>query len=280
MYKLWMIMMLLIPSLSLGMEAELFQRQFDLIQAEELESVEAFLTENRERYAQDPEYYVLLLNYAFMKGHRNELIVAAGEPQDGDIAVSDPETGEVVGFIGNRLSEDPDLIVNSITETQQAQQHFPQRLDIHFGIVHIASLIQRWDIMGAQLVNIVRTSNTLQHHWQWGSINTMDGDPREFMLENVQAKISLLFHAEHQEADAAIEDVSEALIEEFPEVIYGYANLGVLYLATQQYASAEHYLNQALGIDPQDEIVNGNLEILRKKKIQHQNTQQESGDTP
>lgn len=271
--KLLMIMLFVLSPISLAMDADLFQHQIDHIQAEEFETVEAFLDENREQYAQDPEYYVILLNYAFMKGHRNELVVEAGDPQEGDMAVSDPKTGEVVGFIGKRLNEDRDLIVTSIAETQQAQQYFPQRLDIHFGIAHIASQIERWDIMAAQLVTILHTSNTIHHQWQWGSINTMDGEPRAFMLENVQGKVFDLFHIESEDADAAIQRVSEALIEEFPEVIYGYANLGVLYLATERYELAEDYLNQALRIDPQDEIVNGNLEMLQQKQEELHKTQ-------
>jgi Tfp pilus assembly protein PilF len=56
------------------------------------------------------------------------------------------------------------------------------------------------------------------------------------------------------------------MIKEYPDVIYGYANLGVLYLANNKFDLAEKYLNQALTIDPNDEIVLGTLSILKERR--------------
>lgn len=94
----------------------------------------------------------------------------------------------------------------------------------------------------------------------------MDGDPREFMLENVQSKINELFYEGNEDADNALELVSRVMINEYPDVIYGYSNLGVLYLAQKNYDLAEKYLNLALSIDPNDEIVNGNIGLLKQRR--------------
>jgi len=59
--------------------------------------------------------------------------------------------------------------------------------------VHIASLINRWDIVGTQLVEILRVSKAIDNQWKWGTINTMDDDPKKFMLENVQERVNQLF---------------------------------------------------------------------------------------
>ncbi len=264
-------MLLLVPSLVHAMEMDIFQDMIDIIHANDFASVEKFFDENRTLYLNDPEYYVLLLNYALAKGRQNQLVIAKGEPQEGDLELRDDKTGDVVGFMGERLNHDAELIVNSITETQHAQQFFQNRLDIHFGIVHLAFQIERWDIVSIQLIDILRTSNAIQHDWKWGSINSMEGEPQGFMLENVQAKVFTLFQRESQETDTVVETVSKALIREFPEVIYGYSNLGVLYMATQQYDVAEQYLQQALHIDPHDEIVRGNLDVLKKRREQQHN---------
>ena len=86
------------------------------------------------------------------------------------------------------------------------------------------------------------------------------------MLENVQSRIQQLFRAEDEVADRMLIKVSEAMIKYYPEVIYGYSNLGVIYLATGKYDLAEKYINQALAINPDDSIVKGNLEILKKRR--------------
>jgi Flp pilus assembly protein TadD len=54
------------------------------------------------------------------------------------------------------------------------------------------------------------------------------------------------------------------MIKEYPDVIYDYSNLGVLYLAQKKYDLAEKYLKQAIAINPNDEIVKGNLAIFKK----------------
>ena len=63
-----------------------------------------------------------------------------------------------------------------------------------------------------------------------------------------------------------MKEVSDTMIKEYPNVIYGYSNLGALYLAYQNYELAEEYLNKAIAIDPEDKIVKRNLDLLEKKK--------------
>ena len=158
--------------------------------------------------------------------------------------------------------------MKGITETQEALPFFNNRLDIHFGIVHIASLIKHWDIVGMQLVEILKVSKVNNNEWEWGLINTMNGDPREFMLGNVQRRLKQLVNVMSQKANNAFISVSEIMIQEYPDVIYGYSNLGALYLAYNKYELAEKYLNQAVAIDPEDKIVKGNLDQLEKTRKQ------------
>jgi tetratricopeptide (TPR) repeat protein len=143
---------------------------------------------------------------------------------------------------------------------------FSNRLDIHFGIVTIAAEIKRWDLMGKQLVDILAVSGSIKNQWRWGPIGSMEGDPRTFMLKNVQSKIQQLFRAEDKIADMMLIKASEAMIQYYPEIIYGYSNLGVICLATGKYELAEKYINQALAIDPDDPVVKGNLKVLRQRK--------------
>lgn len=86
------------------------------------------------------------------------------------------------------------------------------------------------------------------------------------MVENVQSKIRELFRAENETADKMLLKVSKAMIQYYPEVVYGYSNLGVIYLATRNYALAEKYINQALSIDPDDPVVQSNLKVSKQRK--------------
>ncbi len=256
------VFLLLFSSTSLAMDMSVFQSMMDRLNAKDFEALEGFLAREKESLKRDPDYHVLLLNYAYVK-RNNTLIVAKGEPQTGDIVIKGKDTGEAVGFIRQGGEE---IIVNAIAQTREALPAFSNRLDIHFGIVTIAAEIKRWDIVGNQLVDILTVSKSNKNQWKWGSIGSMEGEPRKFMLENVQSKINHLFRAEDEIADKMLIKVSETLIQYYPKVIYGYSNLGVMYLATGKYALAEKHINQALAIDPGDPIVKGNLKILEERK--------------
>jgi len=254
------------PSIANAMEDGVFQELIHKINGRDFGAVEKFLEKNRNTYRQDPEYYVILLNYSFSKGAQSQIVISKGEPRKGDLSLRDSITGEVVGFIGERTVPDNKLILGSIQETKDALKHFNDRLDIHFGIAHIAFETKHWQILREQLLEILKVSKSINNKWRWGSVNSMQGDPKNFMLDNVQSKINGLFHIDSEETDQVVEAVSSAMIREYPRVIYGYSDLGALYLAQKKYDLAEKYLNQAFAIDPTDEIVRGNLKLLREKR--------------
>jgi hypothetical protein len=266
--KIILIILFLFPSIASAMDMDVFQDIIDKVNANEFGAVEQFLEENRTNLKKDPEYYVILLNYSYAKGNQEQIVIAKGEPQKGDFELRDEDTGDVVGFLVNRPKQDIELILKGISETQKALSFFNNRLDIHFGIVHIASLIKHWDIVSTQLVKILEISKIINNKWKWGAINSMDGDPKNFMMENVQQRVNQLFHIGSEEANNALKIVAETMIKEYPNVIYGYSNLGVYYLANKKYDLAEKYLKQAIAIDPNDEIVRGNLGIIKERRKQ------------
>jgi hypothetical protein len=100
----------LFSSASLAMDKSVFQSMMDRLDAKDFEAVEGFLAREKESLKRDPEYHVLLLNYAYMK-RSNTLIVAKGEPQAGDLVIKGKDTGETVGFIRQGGDE---IIVNAI----------------------------------------------------------------------------------------------------------------------------------------------------------------------
>lgn len=255
---------LLIPSLVSAVDSELFDTLMSKISARDYAQVEKFLEANKSSLANDPEYYVVLLNYVISKGDKTGIVVAKGTPKGNDLALTDQKSGDIVGFLGTRGRYDEELIVNGITDTQKALEAFNARLDIHFGIVSIAKQIERWDIVGSQLNKILEDSIKIGNQWTWGPINSMEGDPKEFMIQNVVANTSELFKANTKLADEALESVSETMVKLYPKEIYGYANLGTVCLAKKKYDCAEQYYNQALTIDPKDRIVLGNLEKIKE----------------
>jgi tetratricopeptide (TPR) repeat protein len=261
---LTILILLLVVSLSFSLDQAKFDTLISNIQEKKYTQVEKFLNDNEDSLIDNPEYYVILINYILSKGDQSSIFVAQGDPKEGDLAIKDPATNEVIGFLGPRGGYDEELIFDGISRTQKALPYFKSRLDIHFGIVICAEKIKRWDIVGIQLEDMLKISKEINNKWTWGTINSMEGDPEEFMTQNILSKTYSLFRQETKEADAALEKVSRALIKYYPEKIYGYANLGSLYMALKEYKQAEYYLKKALEIDPNDVIVLGNLKKLKE----------------
>jgi tetratricopeptide (TPR) repeat protein len=248
----------------MSLNDNVFNDLISKIRAKEYAPVEKFINSNKDTLSKDPEYYVLLLNYVIQKGKLEGIVVAKGEAKQDEIELRDPNTGEAVGFIGSRVSYDEDLIISGIKQTQRALKNFNDRLDIHFGIIMVAETINRLDIVGNQLVSILEVSKDIDNKWIWGPINSMDGDPKDFMIQNVLSRTSKMFYAETAVADESYMKVSKAIIEHYPDMIYGYANLGTIYMAKKQLNLAKINYDKALEIDPGDDIVIANMKKLKE----------------
>jgi tetratricopeptide (TPR) repeat protein len=86
------------------------------------------------------------------------------------------------------------------------------------------------------------------------------------MIKNLLPRTAMLFRLESEEGDRLLINVSEALIQYYPNEVYGYANLGSLYAATKRYDEARKYYEKALEVDSSDLIVKKNLENIYLKQ--------------
>lgn len=261
---LFLLLIVLLPSLVFGLEKEEFDKRISQIQNKQIEEVEAFLDSNKNKLSKDPNYYVILINFTNVKAERSHLVVAKGEPQGGDFSLHDMETGETVGFLGTRGGYDETIIKDCISKVNAALPHFKERLDIHFGLVALAERINDWTLIGNQLIQIIDTSKQINNEWTWGPIGSMSGDPKNFMLDNVESRVYKMFYENTEIADDAMVKISESLIKHYPDSIYGYANLGTFHFAKKDYQKAKEYYKLALKIDPNDRVVNANLKKLNE----------------
>lgn len=257
-FLLALLLSILMPGAAFSMSDASFRKLMSDIREERYKPVENFLEKHRESMRKDPEYYVVLLNFVLAKGYRAGIAVAQGKASDGDFVLRSTD-GKSVGFMGPRSSYDEKLVLDGISRTESALSEFKSRLDIRFGLISAAERIKRWDIVARNLSEALRLSREIDNKWSWGPVSSMEGDPKEFLLENTLARTSMLFRAETPESDRALIEVSQALAKHYPEFPYGHTNLGVLYLAKKDYVRAEEHLRAAEKVAPDDEVVQDNL---------------------
>jgi len=244
------------------------QAQFDELladlQAGKLESVADFLDKNPKLATTDPDYTVLLLNHGFMANRNSRLIVAQGEPEEGDYELASLDDPSVKGFMREQVTFNNEAIIKVIQVAQKNLKSFPEYLDIHFGIAAIASGIGEWKIATEQLVSMLKHSREIDNQWKWGKVGGIDGAPEEFMIQSVLPYSSELYRLETPETDQLLIQLSEALIQYYPKKVYGYANLGSFYAVTGKKEKAREYYQKALEVDPDDQVVKQNLEYLNR----------------
>jgi len=267
MKQLSTLLLLLTFSLSaFSISTDEFDKLISEIQDKNFDSIETYLEKNNG--SKEPEYYVLLLNYSYSKGESTQIVLGSDKPKEGVLSLQSQETGNTEGFLGERTTYDKELIISGIKRSQNALNGFPERLDIHFGIVTIAERIEEWELASDQLVTILKTSKDIDNKWTWGRINSMQGDPMDFMIQSILPRTSTFFRLNSEVGDKQLKKVSNALIKHYPKSVYGYANMGTLYMAKKDYDKAENYYKEALAIDSTDEIILSNLEHLKKLRSQ------------
>lgn len=266
-----LLLALLLTTASFALDSLFIAEMMDSLNAKNHTPVEKFLESNKG--SEDPEYYVLLLNYSYSKGVKEQINFGSGEAQEGDLELKTVEGEEPAGFIRIEEQIDTNLILSGIERTQKALKDFNHRLDIHFGIIHIAAYLKQWDIVAEQSTTILALSKEIENKWTWGTINTMGADPEEFMIDNIQSRAADLFYLESPEADDAIIAISKALTKYYPDRVYGFTNLGTIYSLRGDYKLAEKNYKKALRIAPEDEIVKKNIERLEELKAENKETE-------
>lgn len=233
------------------------------LSAEKFDEVKIFLDTNYVKYQKDPEYYVLLLNYSFLKSRTAGVVVSTEEPKEKGLGQQ--KNDQVLGVLGERVSFDENVLMDGILKTQSALVYFPNRLDIHLGITYIAKEASLWEVVGHQSVAVLETSKLNSNEWLWGNVNKFEGDPRDFMLQNIASNSATLFRAEDDSADSALVNISNSLIANYPNEVYGYSNLGVLASVNKDYESATRFFHAALELSPNDEVVLQNLKNVESR---------------
>lgn len=249
-----------------------FENTMNYLRDGNFEKVKEFLTSNKNNLKNDPDYYIILLNYSYKKGASSGIVVSSKKPKNGDLTLIDTKSGKTIGSMGERtFTTDKDLILNNIRLTQEALKHFKDRLDIHFGIMAIARRLEEWKIIEQQSIIVLKISKEVKNQWKWGYINSMNGDPEEFMLNNIESHCSDILKVKSTQTNEIYKNISTALIKYYPDKVYGYTNLGTYYYFIKDYRKAEEFYKKGLTVNPNDKITLNNLKYIRKllKKTKH-----------
>lgn len=209
--------------------------------------------------ADDPELYIAYFNYYYNLS-RNEVLKIKKNPPPGEvIVVNDPETGEEVGYLYFEIQFDEEKVNKALEYLDEGLKRYPNRLDMHFGKIHVLGELSRYEEQKNAIIDVLNISKEIENRWLWHNGEEL-ADAFDFMLENVQGRISKLYNDDNE--DDFLLEISWKIIELYPDVVYPYNNIAVVYYSRGNYQEALKYFTLAEEKNPRDTIVINNIAYL------------------
>jgi tetratricopeptide (TPR) repeat protein len=253
-----------LPALMLLLAGSLFaddqSRYEELLKRGQYEELEAHLNEWETRDPENPELYIGWFNYYLNLGRSSGIALEqrSDAPEGTSMALSDPETGEIVGYMFERTSYDPEMISLAISYLNRGLELAPDRLDMHFGKIHILQEIGDFGTESEALVAALETSVRIENAWYWSNYEKVD-EGRRFLLNNIQDYYQAWFSDGSDAAVQAIRRAAGRQMELYPSHPYAYNNLAISYLIRNELNEALPLLLSAETLDPQDYIIINNI---------------------
>ena len=109
------------------------------------------------------------------------------------------------------------------------------------------------------LLGILKRGQENGSVWLWEHNEPLDEEPRGFVLENVQMRVSMLWEIGNGRTDSCLVALAQGLCTYYPESVYGFSDLGSFYAAHEEHATAIEWFKKAYLIDSADVIVLANM---------------------
>ena len=134
---------------------------------------------------ENPELYIAYFNYFLRKGSEPGVEIKENINQDQEsLVITDPETGKIMGYIIDAMIYDYEDINHAIEYLDRGLEHGPNRLDMHFGKIHLLNDIKDYKNASKALVIVLQMSIKNKNKWLWEDNESID-DGEMFLLKNI-----------------------------------------------------------------------------------------------
>ncbi len=210
----------------------------------------------------DPEVHIAWFNYFINRKLKTGMAIDKSiDTTKPHMIITDPESGKVVGYLGDKVYYDYEDVMSAIGHLDTGISFASNRLDMYFGKIHILGAIGEFDKQAAVVLHILELAAKNRHQWSW-SQNKPLPDGKQFLLDNVQHYHESWFERQTKASMAAILAVSSRQIALFPEEMTGYNVLSYYYNIQNRKDEAMNVLLKAHSVKKDDYIIIGNIGML------------------
>ncbi|OHD17222.1 MAG: hypothetical protein A2Y38_01525 [Spirochaetes bacterium GWB1_59_5] len=257
-----LIALLLAMCISTAAFADFRETYLRLLNEGKFTELEQHLTTWQRAESKDPEVYIAWFNYYINRKMKTGMAIDASiDTKKTHMIITDPKSGKVVGYLGDKVYYDYDDVRSAIRYLDTGIGFAKKRLDMYFGKIHILGAIGEIDKQAAVVIQVLELSVRNKHEWLW-SQNKPLADSKQFLLDNVQGYYDFWFKRQTKISMDAVLAVSSRQIELLPDDMYAYNILSYYYNIQDKKNEAMQILLKAYSVKADDYIIVGNIAML------------------
>lgn len=207
----------------------------------------------------DPELYVCYFNMYLMKASNEQMHVESFLPENfnGQYMEGQNENGDKI-YIYSIVEYDNDLCSKAFEYIDKGLSYNPKRLDMHFGKAHLYYLRGEYTNQADVIKNVLNLNKKYKDSWLWSNNETAKSANVGF-TQSIHEYILKWYNTKKTSAFPLMKEISLLYVEQYPDDVIAYNDVGLSALLTNDLETAKKYLQKGYELDPSDMILLGNL---------------------
>lgn len=248
-------------------QAQTYKEQFlDAFSKKDTAAQKGILEKWEKENSNDAELYTSYFNYYIIKS-KTDLVILGSNPKgkEGLQLISEDTARKEEIFLYGDVSYDPELLGKAFDYINKGIEKFPSRLDMRFGKIYMLGKIENYEPFTNEIIETVHYSDKIKNAWTWTD-NKPKKDPKNSMLESVQAYIVQLYNTEDDSLLNNMKRIAETVLLYYPDNVECLSDVSIVYLLQNDYDHALENLLKAEKIKPTDTIILNNIAQAYKLK--------------
>jgi len=256
---------------------------YDCFQSRDTACQRKTLAEWEKAEPDNPELLGAYLNYHFMQGREEIVMMMEGTPPAGEALVIQDSLGNPMGYMGSEIMFDWEEIQKGLDKVSHGIELYPDRLDLRWGKVWVLGQMSRWDLFEENIIQAIDRSAENDNEWVWLDNEPLEEGSQGFMAGLQDYQMQLL-NTYEDSLLKRMRNIGNAVLEYYPENVENLTNVAITHILTGEFEAAVSLLDKAIAIRPKDTIVLCNLAQCHRdlgnteKALAYYNKAMEYGD--
>lgn len=238
-------------------------RFWEAMKEEDVDLSKEILVQWESDSADDADLAAAWFNFLIQSAEQ-EVIVMNDVPTTTEYLEITDSTGKVVSYMESTRVYDDSLLQAAFDKLEKGIKAHPDRLDLHFGKIHMLGVFERYDDFTAEVLRVIQLNRTFKNRWKWTKEEALT-DAEVVFLNAIQDYQSELYYTDNDSLFVNIRQIGEAVLKDYPKNVEQLNFIAITYLLSRDYDQSLTYLERAYEVNPTDVIILSNfVELYRR----------------